>query len=134
MLAYTWKKNKNEQSADYEHGQTLKMECFAKRWSRGVGRLGWGVSCETRALRFSKRPGEAFCFLPSSAHESVAEFPSISLNIPKHPWKRSNKQFWLCQDSKYAWSFYMFDRILKMPQVLKNQGSEYGMVVYARVT
>ena len=101
------------------------------RWSvlqkGGVGELGgWGGGLVVKLGPFN--------FLPSSAHESVAEFPSISLNIRKYPWKPSNKQFWLCQDSKYAWSFYMFDRILKMPQVLKNQGSEYGIVVYARVT
>ena len=29
-----------------------------------------------------------------------------------------NKLFWLCQDREYAWSFDMFDRLLKMPRVL----------------
>ena len=58
----------------------------------------------------------------------VAEYASISLNIPKCPWKRLNKLFWLCQGSKYALISYMFDRFLKVAQVL-NIGSlvsEYG--------
>ena len=31
---------------------------------------------------------------------SVAKYASISLNMPKHPWKCFNKLFWLCQDSE----------------------------------
>ena len=58
-------------------------------------------------FRFSKRAGETFSFLSSLTHEVVAEFPSISLNIPKYSWKRLNKQFWLYQGSKYSWSSYM---------------------------
>ena len=39
--------------------------------------------------------------------------------MPKYPWKWLNKLFWLCQGSEYACSSYMFDRLLKMPPVLK---------------
>ena len=73
-------------------------------------------------FRFSKRAGVASPFLTSSPHESVASFPSISLNIPKYPWKCLNKQFWLCQGSKYAWLSYMFDKILKVSLVLNKPG------------
>ena len=55
---------------------------------------------------------------PSCTTVSVSEYASISLNIPKYPWKCSNKLFWLCQGSEYTWSFYMLDRFLKIPQVL----------------
>ena len=49
---------------------------------------------------------------------SVAEYASMSLNIHKYPWKCLNKLFWLCQGSKYAWSSYMLNKLLKMPQIL----------------
>ena len=42
----------------------------------------------------------------------------IFINVPKYPRKCLNKLFWLCQSSECVWSFYMFDRLLKMPQVL----------------
>ena len=48
----------------------------------------------------------------------VAEFASISQNIAKHTWNCLNKLVWLCQGSKYAWSSYMFDRILDISHVL----------------
>ena len=44
------------------------------------------------------------------------QYPWISLNILENAW-----MLWLCQDSEYAWSSYMFNRVLKclfMPQVL----------------
>ena len=44
-----------------------------------------GLSFQNQVFRFSKRAGEALPSLPSSTHESVAEFPSISLDIPKYP-------------------------------------------------
>ena len=53
---------------------------------------------------------------------SVAEYASISLNMPKYSWKRLNKLFWLCQSSEYACSSYMFGRLLKMPPVLNKPG------------
>ena len=54
--------------------------------------------------------------LPSCVPVSIVEYVSISLNILKCPWKCLNKLFWLCQDAKYVWSPYMFDRLLKVPQ------------------
>ena len=55
---------------------------------------------------------------PSCAPLSVTEYASISLNIPKYPWKCLNKLSWLCQCSEYGWSSDMFNILLKMPQVL----------------
>ena len=73
-------------------------------------------------FRFSKREGEAP--RPSSPNctsvSDVGEYASISLNMPKYPWKCLNKLFWLC--CKYAWLSYMFDRLLKMPWVQNNEG------------
>ena len=60
--------------------------------------------------------------LHSCTTVTVAEFASISLNIPKYPWKCFNKLFWLCHSSEYAWSCYMFDWLLKMSQVLNVPG------------
>ena len=75
---------------------------------------------------FQKRPKEASSSSPSHRPicmpVSVAEYPIISLNIPKYPWKYLNKLFWLCQASKYAWSTYTFGRLFKMPQFLNVPG------------
>ena len=71
---------------------------------------------------FSKRAGEISPLLTSCTHVSVAEYASISLNIPKHPWKRLYNLFRLCQGSEYTWSSYMFDLLLKMPPVLNKPG------------
>ena len=63
--------------------------------------------------------------LPSPPREVaviVAEYASISLNIPNYHWKCLNKLFWLYQGSGYAWPSYMFNRLLKMPQVLHVPG------------
>ena len=73
-------------------------------------------------FRFSKRPREASPLLPSCTPVSVAEHASISLNMPKYPWKCFNKLFWLCQGSEYPWSSYVFDRFLKMSPVLNKPG------------
>ena len=59
---------------------------------------------------------------PSCAPVSVAEYTSISLSMPKYPWKCLNRLLWLCQGSEYAWSSFMFDRLLKMPRVLNKPG------------
>ena len=48
----------------------------------------------------------------SCAPVSVAKYASILLNIPKYPWKR-----WI-NCSEYAWTSYMFDRLLKRRWVL----------------
>ena len=46
----------------------------------------------------------------------------ICINISKYPWKRLNKLFWLCQNSKYAWSPYIFNKLWKVPQILNMPG------------
>ena len=56
--------------------------------------------------------------LPSCMPVSLKEYPSKFLNIPKCPWKCLNQLFWLCPGSEYAWSPYMFNRLLKIPQIL----------------
>ena len=45
---------------------------------------------------------------------NMHQYPWISLNL----WKYLNKLFWICQGCEYAWSSYMFDKLLKMPRVL----------------
>ena len=60
--------------------------------------------------------------LPSCAPVNVAEYASISLNMPKYPWKWLNKLFWLCQSSEDACWSYIFGRLLKMPPVLTKPG------------
>ena len=64
------------------------------------------------------RVGFPSSLIPSCAHVSMVECVSISLNMPKCPWKLLNKLLWLCQGSEYAWLSYMFDRNLKMTPVL----------------
>ena len=71
---------------------------------------------------FQNRAGEASPFPPSSTPVSVAEYALISLKIPKYPWECLNKLFWLCQGSEYTWLSYIFDRLLKMYQVLNVAG------------
>ena len=73
-------------------------------------------------FQFSKMTWEASPLLLSCASVSVAEYDSISLNMPKYPWKCLNKLFWLCQGSEYAWSSYMFERLLKIFWVLNKPG------------
>ena len=72
-------------------------------------------------FRFSKRAGEA-PLLSDCTSVSVMEYASIPLNILKYPWKCLNKLFWLYQGSEYAWSSYIFDRLLKMSRVLNVPG------------
>ena len=71
--------------------------------------------------KHSKKGQGRALFPPSCPPESVTDYTSISLNIPKHPWKCLNKLFWLCQGSEYARSCHMFHRILKIPGVLNVQ-------------
>ena len=74
-------------------------------------------------FRFLKRAKEASPLPPLVfAPVSVAEYAPVSLNITKYPWKCFNKLFWICQGSEYAWSSFMFDRLLKMPRILNKQG------------
>ena len=52
----------------------------------------------------------------------MAVYALISLNMSKYPWKCLNKLFWLCQAPEYAWSSYIFNRLLKFSQFLKKPG------------
>ena len=90
------------------------MKHLTQRWSQS----GLFFPKSGNRFRFSKRSGEASSLSFSCAFVSEVEYASISLNIPKHPWKCLNKLFWLCQGSEYAWSFGMFSRLLTMPRVL----------------
>ena len=71
---------------------------------------------------FPKKTRVASPLLSSSGPVSVAEYASISLDMTKYYWKCLTKLFWLCQGSEFAWSSYMFDRLLKMPRVLNKPG------------
>ena len=66
---------------------------------------------------FPPKPGHFFCqkmyerSLPTSAScmpLSLAEYASVSLNIPKYSWKYLNKLFWLCLSSECARSSYVW--------------------------
>ena len=73
-------------------------------------------------FRFPERTGEASPLLPSCALVSCCW---ICISIPEYAeisWKCLNKLFWLCQGSGYAWSSYMFDKLLNMPPVLNKPG------------
>ena len=59
---------------------------------------------------------------PSYVPVSVAEYGSEFLNIYKYPWNCLKKPFWLSQGAEYAWSSYMFEKLLNMPQVLNMPG------------
>ena len=70
-------------------------------------------------LNFKKvsSPPYAIC-----APVSVAEYTFLCLNLSKYPWKCLNELLWLCLGSEYAWSSYMFDKLLKMLVVLNKPG------------
>ena len=87
---------------------------------------------------FFPKPGHFFDFKIRAGETSPSlpvgclwmwlhQYASISLNIPKYPWKCLNKLFWLSQNCEYAWSSYMFDRVLKMAQVLNVPGFRIWM-------
>ena len=70
------------------------MENLTQRWTKSgpffpkSGLVFW----------FSKRAGGGVSLLLlSCAQIGVAEYASISLNMPKYPWKCLNKLFWLCR-------------------------------------
>ena len=46
---------------------------------------------------------------------NMHQYPWICPN--KYPWKCLRKLFSLCQCSEYAWTSYMFERLLKKPRV-----------------
>ena len=78
------------------------------------------ISSKTQSGPFFPKSGNFF--LPGCASVSVDEYTSVSLNMPKYPWKWLNKLFWLCQGSEYACSSYIIGRLLKMPPVLNKPG------------
>ena len=54
---------------------------------------------------------------------NMHQHPWLSLNILVNAWITCfDRLFWLCQVSKYAWSSYMFNRLLKMLWVLNVPG------------
>ena len=67
---------------------------------------------------FKKRQEQPPPLHSSCAPLRLAKYASVSLNIPKYPWKCFNRLFWLCQHSEYVWSSEMFDWLLKTPWVL----------------
>ena len=69
-------------------------------------------------LLIFKKDRRSFASSPSRVLVSAAEDALMLLNMPKYPWKCLNKLFWLCQDSEYTWSSYMFDRLFKMSQII----------------
>ena len=80
----------------------------------------WTFLSKIRTLFWFSKKGRETSPLPSTCVlVSVAEFVSISMNMPKYPWKCLNKLFWIYHGSEYAWSSYMLYRLLKVPQVLK---------------
>ena len=42
----------------------------------------------------------------------------VLLNVPKYARECLNKLLWLCQGSQYVSSFYIFDKVLNMPEAL----------------
>ena len=92
------------------------MENVTQRWTQSG--LLFFKKKSGHFCRFSKMAGEVSPLFPNYTSVSGAEYASISMKIPKYPWKCLNKLFWLCQGSEYTWSPYMFDKFLKMPWVL----------------
>ena len=77
---------------------------------------------------FKKKQGRPAPFPLSFTPVSLDEYTSISLHIPKYPWKWLHNI--LSQGSAYAWSSYMFDRHLKMPQVLNVSDIQFHLHFY----
>ena len=78
------------------------IENFTQRWtqfgpfSAKSGHFFWFSENDRGGLPLPLPPPP-----PSCAPVSVAEIASISLNIPKYPWKCLNKLFGLSQDPEY---------------------------------
>ena len=97
---------------------TFWMKNSTQRWTLS----GALFSESVHFFRFSRKGRGGFTLPPSCKPVHVAEYTIISVNIPKYPWKCLNNLFWLCQSPEYAWSFYMFNRLLKMPQAVNVAG------------
>ena len=80
------------------------------------------VSKSRLFLEFTNKARKGSSHFPNCAPVSVTGYASISLNMAKYLWKCLNKLFWLYRESEYAWSSYMFGRLLKMPGVLNKSG------------
>ena len=72
---------------------------------------------------FQKGLGRPPLFPPGSAPVSVAKYAPILLNISKYLWKIIERTVLTMPGSEYAWSSYMFDRLLKMLRVIDKLGS-----------
>ena len=99
---------------------TVKTKIWNERFNPKMDTIRTCFPNSRHFLIFKKvqgRPSPSSC-----VPVSVAEYTAISLNIPKCWWKCLNKLLWWCQGSAYAWSSYMFDRLLKMFPVLNVSG------------
>ena len=76
-----------------------------------------GLFSQKTEYDFQKRVGDASPTSPPIACMQVW------LNVHQYPWISLNILFWLWQGSKCAWSYYMFDRLFRMPQFLNASGS-----------
>ena len=75
---------------------TFWMEDLIQRWTQAFLSKIWTL------FSILKSAKEAYPLLPSCAPVSVAEYASVSLNMPKYPWICLNRLFWLCHGSQYA--------------------------------
>ena len=89
------------------------VETCLKKWL-----LGPFVQNQGTFFDFQKRAGEAFpsplvacLWMRLNVHQYSW---IISLNVLENVWINS----WICQGSKYAWSSYMFDSLLRMTWIL----------------
>ena len=84
------------------------IENLTQRWTQS----GSFFLKSERCIQFPKRAGKDSPLPQVAPPVSLSEYASISLNISECPWKCLNKLFWLWQGSEYAWSSYMFNRLL----------------------
>ena len=71
---------------------TLWMENLTQRWAQS----GPFFLKPGHFFQFSETAVEASPLPPCCASVNVDEYASISLNMPKYPWKYFMKLFWLC--------------------------------------
>ena len=90
----------------FRHCQTFKMEYFGKKVMYKCRRGTRKFSCH-RNFHGTRE----VCQKHTKKVVSVAEYATISLDIPKYPWKCLNKFFRLCQGFEYGWLFYMFESL-----------------------
>ena len=95
---------------------TFRMDNSAQRWTQSGHFFPKSVHFFSI---FKKSWGGLFSLLGLEP-VNLSEYASMSPIIPKYTWKYLNKLFRLCLD--YAWSSYMFDRLLKMARDLNKPG------------